>query len=332
MQLVLGGAVSHGRDPAEVESGPDTLLRRIQDDVRADRLPVGDGGFGAETDPRPLLADGDDSIRIHSCHGRSRQVEVLRDAILHELEADPELELRDVIIMCPDIENFAPLIEATFGARDRVDGPQDTTGQLEIRLADRSLRRTNPLMGVLAEVLDLAGARMTATQVIDLAGREPVRRRFRFSDDDLTRLEEWVREAHVRWGFDAEHREAFRLGGIGANTWRSGLDRILLGVAMADERERLFEGTAPLDDVDTGRHRARRPAGRVRRASAQRDRRPLSPAHDRRVGEDPGRHLGLAEHAGSPGPVAAVPTHRTARGGGQGGHRRAGREPGRPQL
>ncbi|HWD55743.1 MAG TPA: exodeoxyribonuclease V subunit gamma [Acidimicrobiales bacterium] len=252
MQLVLGSAVSHGRDPEEVDPGPRTLLRQIQDDVRADRHPVGDGGFGSETDPRPLLAGGDDSVRIHSCHGRSRQVEVLRDAILHELEADPELELRDVIIMCPDIENFAPLIEATFGTRDGIDGPEDSTGQLEIRLADRSLRRTNPLMGVLAEVLDLAGARMTATQVIDLAGREPVRRRFRLSDDDLTRLEEWVREAHVRWGFDAEHREAFRLGGIDANTWRSGLDRILLGVAMADERERLFGGTAPLDDVDTG--------------------------------------------------------------------------------
>ena len=252
MQLVLGGAVSHGRDPEEVVPGPRPLLRQIQEDIRADRLPVGDGGFGAATDPRPFLADDDDSITIHSCHGRSRQVEVLRDAILHELEADPELELRDVIIMCPDIENYAPLIEATFGARDRIGGHEDTTSQLEIRLADRALRRTNPLMGVLADVLDLAGARMTATQVIDLAGREPVRRRFRFSDDDLSRLEEWVRESHVRWGFDAEHREAFRLGGIGANTWRAGLDRILLGVAMADERERLFEGTAPLDDVDTG--------------------------------------------------------------------------------
>jgi exodeoxyribonuclease V gamma subunit len=251
MQLVLGGAVSYGRDPEEVGSGPRTLLHQIQEDVRADRQPSGDGGFGAEADPRPLLAEGDDSICIHACHGRSRQVEVVRDAILHELDADPKLELRDVIIMCPDIENFAPLIEATFGARHGIDGPEDATSQLEIRLADRSLRRTNPLMGVLAEVLDLAGARMTATQVIDLAGREPVRRRFRFSDDDLTRLEEWVREAHVRWGFDAEHREAFRLGGIGANTWRAGLDRILLGVAMADERELLFEGTAPLDDVDT---------------------------------------------------------------------------------
>ena len=251
MQLVLGSAAVHG-PPVEEVSGPRSLLEQIQDDVRADRRPVGDGVVGGAEDPRPLLEEGDESVQVHACHGRSRQVEVLRDAILHRLEKDPTLELRDVVIMCPDIESYAPLIEATFGARDRADDPGDAPGQLEIRLADRSLRRTNPLMAVLAEVLDLAPSRMTATQLLDLTGREPVRRRFRFSDQDLVRLEGWVRDAHVCWGFDAEHRESFRLGGLTANTWRSGLDRILLGVAMADDRERLYEAAAPLDDVDSG--------------------------------------------------------------------------------
>ena len=238
------------RATAEPRAGEPTLLQRVQDDVRADRAPsgVGDG----DGDARPLLAAGDDSIRVHSCHGRSRQVEVLRDAILHLLEEDPELEARDVIVMCPDIEHFAPLIQATFGAHDEEGGRVDGTRQLKIRLADRSLRQTNPVMGVLAEVLDLATARMTVSQVLDLAGREPVRRRFRFADDDLARIEQWVRESNVRWGFDAQHRQAFELGRIEANTWRTGLDRVLLGVAMAEEGERLFAGTLPLDDVESG--------------------------------------------------------------------------------
>ena len=107
-------------------------------------------------------------------------------------------------------------------------------------------------MGVLAEVLELSSARITATEVLDLAGRDPVRRRFRFSDDDLYRLEEWVNGAFVRWGFDAAHRSSFQLEGIAANTWQAGLDRILLGVTMAEERQRLFGGTLPLDDVDSG--------------------------------------------------------------------------------
>ena len=247
MQLVLGGAI-----PGEVEEVLEppvrqTLLRRIQDDIRADLAPGGSG----ERQERPVLEPDDDSIRVHSCHGRGRQVEVLRDAILHLLEDDPTLEPRDIIVLCPDIENFAPLIQATFGAHGVNDRSEELPGTLEIRLADRSLRQTNPVMGVLAEVLDLATARMSATEVLDLAGREPVRRRFQFGDEDLFRLEEWVEEACVRWGFDAEHRRAFKLEGIESNTWQSGLERILLGVAMADERQRLFHRALPLDDVDS---------------------------------------------------------------------------------
>ena len=116
-------------------AGERTLLQRIQDDVRADRAPASTGGrSGRDGDARPLLAADDDSIRVHSCHGRSRQVEVLRDAILHLLEENPELEARDIIVMCPDIEHFAPLIQATFGAHDEEGGRVDGTRQLRIRL------------------------------------------------------------------------------------------------------------------------------------------------------------------------------------------------------
>jgi exodeoxyribonuclease V gamma subunit len=250
MQLVLGAAVPHGQEVvAEAGAVASTVLRRIQDDIRFDRPPA---GAGSDEGERPLLAVDDDSIRVHSCHGRGRQVEVLRDAVLHLLTDDPTLEPRDIIVMCPDIEHFAPLIQATFGAHDLNDGPFDATRQLQIRLADRSLRQTNPVMGVLAEVMELATARITASEVLDLAGRDPVRRRFGFSDDDLFRLEEWVNGAFVRWGFDAEHRRAFQLADVGANTWRAGLDRILLGVAMAEDAQRLFGETLPLDDVDSG--------------------------------------------------------------------------------
>ncbi len=249
MQLVLGGAVAHGEEPGpETSVAAPTLLRRIQEDIRFDRPP----GAGTDDAGLPLLEVDDHSIRVHSCHGRGRQVEVLRDEVLHLLADDPTLEPRDVIVMCPDIEHFAPLIQATFGAHDLNDGPFDATRQLKIRLADRSLRQTNPVMGVLAEVMELATARITASEVLDLAGRDPVRRRFGFSDDDLFRLEEWVNSAFVRWGFDADHRGSFQLADIGANTWSAGLDRILLGVAMAEEDQRLFGATLPLDDVDSG--------------------------------------------------------------------------------
>ena len=276
MQLVLTAGDGGGEGGVRladhhhpIEAAEATLLQRIQADVRGDRPPPGLPLAGR--DDRAVLDPADTSLAVHACHGRGRQVEVVRDAILHLLAADPTLEPRDIVVMCPDIEAFAPLIHATFGAAEGFNGTDGTdpfgsadpaalgaagaTGptsvDLRVRLADRSLRQTNPVLGVVAELLELASARVTAAQVLDLAGREPIRRRFRFDDDDLARAEEWVAAAGVRWGLDADHRAGYKLEALDANTWRAGLDRLLLGVAMAEDGQRLVGGVLPLDDVSS---------------------------------------------------------------------------------
>jgi len=259
IRLVLGSADGHVDHHHSFEDAADTLLTHLQTDVRADRPSPG-VPFPDQQNERPLLDHRDRSVQVHACHGRARQVEVLRDEILHVLADDPSLEPRDVIVMCPDVETFAPLIQATFGAgevssHDDVLGAQLATVRppdLRVRLADRSVRQTNPVLGVVAQLIELAGDRLAATQVLDLADREPVRRRFGLGDDDLARMEGWVTASGVRWGVDAEHRAPFKLEKLAAGTWRAGLDRILLGVTMTEEELRLFEGVLPLDDVESG--------------------------------------------------------------------------------
>ena len=259
LQLVVGGGDVDHHHP--VAAAGDSLLARIQADVRADRPPPGEP-LPAANDTRPLLDPADRSVQVHACHGRARQVEVARDAILHMLQDDPSLEPRDVIVMCPDIETFAPLIHATFGVGAMLaDGDDDPPADaavdsglpdLRVRLADRALRQTNPVLGVVAQLLDLAGARLTASQVLDLADRDPVRRRFGFDDDDLARIQEWIADAGIRWGLDATHRAPYKLDSLAAGTWRAGLDRVLVGVAMTEDGHRLFEGVLALDDVESG--------------------------------------------------------------------------------
>ena len=98
----------------------------------------------------------------------------------------------------------------------------------------------------MSRLIELASERVTASQVLDLADREPVRRRFRFDDDALSRIEDWVGASGIRWGLDAEHRKPFKLDALPANTWRAGLDRVLVGVTMTEDEQRLFGGVLPL--------------------------------------------------------------------------------------
>ncbi|MFC4950559.1 exodeoxyribonuclease V subunit gamma [Pseudonocardia sp. GCM10023141] len=257
LQTRLGAAAPdavhhHHERPAPSVSSTPSLLHRLQRELHDDAPP-----------PAPVPpAPGDRSVQIHSCHGADRQVEVLREIVLGLLAADPTLEPRDIVVMCPDIETFAPLISASFGLGD-VD---DTSGsahhghpgqQLAVRLADRALRQVNPLLATIAQLLDLADARLTASQVLDLLASEPVRHRFRLDDADLDRLRDLTVRSGVRWGLDAAHRAPFHLDGFPQNTWAAGLDRLLLGVTMPGaldgQGDHEWLGTAlPMAEVESG--------------------------------------------------------------------------------
>ena len=56
----------------------------------------------------------------------SRQVDVLREVLVGLLQDDPTLEPRDILVMCPDIETYAPLISAGFGLAPT--GPEAADG------------------------------------------------------------------------------------------------------------------------------------------------------------------------------------------------------------
>ena len=220
---------------------PDTLLGRLQSDISANGVrPQG-------RSHNPL----DRSVQVHSCHSPARQVDVLREVLLGLLADDETLEPRDILVLCPDIETYAPLIAADFGLGEVVpDG--HPAHQLRVRLADRSLVQTNPLLAVASELLALAASRVTASEVLNLVQSEPVRARFGFTDDDLDDITAWVRQANIRWGFDKEHREPYGLSFV-HHTWRFGMNRILAGVALSDDSQAWIDATLPLDDVGSNR-------------------------------------------------------------------------------
>ncbi|MGQ0618129.1 MAG: exodeoxyribonuclease V subunit gamma [Acidimicrobiia bacterium] len=245
MQTVLTGRLE-GAEPARLEhhplavGAPRTLLERLQQAVRDDTPPP------ASVDDRPVLEADDRSVQVHACHGRARQAEVVRDAVTHLLADDPTLEPRDIVLLCPDIDEMALLLRAAF------EDDAESTRAIPFRLADRSLRQTNPVLGAVAELLALVDARLTVSQVLAFAAREPVRRRFGFDDADIDRMTGWVDSTGIRWGLDAAHRAPYGLAAVAAGTWSAGLDRLLTGVAMSEDGLYLVGDVLPLDDVDSG--------------------------------------------------------------------------------
>ena len=185
-------------------------------------------------------ASRDRSIQVHACHGQARQAEVVHEIVLSLLQNDPTLEARDILIMCPDLDAFAPLLSAAF-----------CDDSLRLRIADRTPEQGNLVLVALATLLDLVTGRTELSTVLDFAAQPPVRQKFGFDDDALDRLAELTEQAGIRWGLDDQTRADF-LVRIPTGTWAWGLDRMLLGVAMSEDGLPIVNGVLPVDDVNSG--------------------------------------------------------------------------------
>ena len=221
------------------DPGEECLLHALQSDI------LNLAGTGEEKEElRPLERD-DRSLRIHSCHSALREIEVLYDNILAMLEEYPGLSPRDIVVMTPDIEIYSPYISSVFGAGS---AGGDGAVMLHYSIADRRLMNEGEIASAVLKLLSLPGSRLGASELFDLLASPPVSRRFSLDSDELELIRGWIEKSGIRWGMDENDRTSRNLPAYRDNSWRAGLDRLLLGYAMPDENQ-LFNGILPYDDM-----------------------------------------------------------------------------------
>lgn len=220
------------------DPGNDRLLRGIQSDI----LNLVDRGKGA--DEKKRTGADDTSIQIHSCHSPMREVEVLQDRLLSLFESDPALPPKDILVMMPDVETYAPYIQAVFSL------PAGDPRWIPFSIADRGIRKESQLIDSFFSLLDLQGSRMGASQVLTVLESPAVQRRFSLAEADLELISRWVKDTRIRWGIDGESRKELDLPEFPENTWRAGLDRMLLGYALPGKDEKMFMGILPYDLIE----------------------------------------------------------------------------------
>ena len=219
------------------DPGDASLLAAIQSDI------LNLCGAEAGKDER-LIGPDDRSIQIHSCHSPMREIEVLHDNLLSLLENLDGLAPRDIVVMTPDIETYAPYISTVF------EGCQDPVKKIPYSIADRNITKEGEIAAVVLKLLGLPGSRLTVPQVFDILEKTPVRRCFDLDESELETIRDWLEETRVRWGMDEQDRARLGLPGYRENSWHAGLDRLLLGYAMPDEGGSLFNGKLPYDEME----------------------------------------------------------------------------------
>ncbi len=198
-----------------------SALARLQQDV------LDQAQRGTQAFPALPLEPGDDSITFHNCHGELRQVEILHDLILDEMQ-HKNTPPREIMVMAPDIARFAPCIRAVFDA-----GP--LAGMYAI--CDRAMAQSNLHAEAFNAILRFVRGRFEASEFIELLEHPAIRKHCALGNDAPARVRDLLEEARIRWGLDGAMRAEFLDISMESCTWRRGLDRMLLGLALEDDSE-----------------------------------------------------------------------------------------------
>jgi exodeoxyribonuclease V gamma subunit len=230
----LPGAVVLGA--ADDAGGAVTQLTRLQHVLHA--------GDATATPTLDRASGGDGSVQVHACHGLVRQLEVVRDAILHAMVEDPTLRPRDIAVLCADLEAVAPLAGPILGA--------DVGGRsLPVLVTDRAAATSPPVQAALDAALALATSRLERDQVLTFLALPVVAAALGLDDDDLALLESSADVLDVRWGRDAVHRTRWGYpASMAVGTWRETIDRLLAGLLLEADGPPVA-GIAPATGVAT---------------------------------------------------------------------------------
>lgn len=217
---------------AYVDREPTTLLQHVQRDILElqDRMQC---AYSAEalihSRFKQVIATDDRSLRFVSAHSPLREVQRLHDQMVYWLNHDVELQPRDIVVMVPDIDQYAPYIDAVFSSASEY---------VPWAIADQSQSQENPLINSFLSLMGLAESRLSVTEVQDWLDVPAIRHRFGIAEHELPILNDWLRRAQIRWGVDGEQRQQLGLPHFAQNSWRQGLRQLLLGLFLP-------EGSAP---------------------------------------------------------------------------------------
>jgi exodeoxyribonuclease V gamma subunit len=225
--LLTGDEVPESLTNEFIEAPGTTILGQLQNSI-LNLLDIDPGHDPATAAAFVPISDDDQSLQVNICHSLQRELEVLH-ARLHDVLDQPNPPApEDILVVTPDLQSAAPLIDAVFGT-------VENARRLPYVITGLPQRRLNPIAQLLEQLLSLALGRHPASGVFDLLVQPAVMRRFSLDREQTERLREWITVSGIRWALDGSERLAHGLPADERHTFAEGLERLYLAYAMGDE-------------------------------------------------------------------------------------------------
>ncbi|MBR5676465.1 MAG: exodeoxyribonuclease V subunit gamma [Neisseriaceae bacterium] len=182
----------------------------------------------------------DNSIVLHSAYSPVRELHAVKDAILYFLQDNPNATPDDIAVLSPNIEAYAPFIEAVFGA-NAADGVA-----VPYSLADTAISTGSAYWQAWGALLSVFDSRFEVETVWALLENQAILNHADLSLSDLHIIRQVLENARICFAWDSLERQDYGGGDEDLFTWTQALNRICLGL-MLPENNDLWQGVAPLN-------------------------------------------------------------------------------------
>ena len=215
-----------------VDIQPDTLLNLLKHDIL---------NF---TRSQPAFSlEQDESIQLVSCYSELRELQLLHDYLLQQLQQDEQLQAHDIVVMCPDINNLAPYIDAVFGQ-------QPASRRIPYSVSDHNVISSTPLLQVILEWLKLPSSRLLASEISAWLELPALQRAYQLDEAAVDSIRYWISQNHIHWALDSTHKSRLGFAENDLNTWRHGIRRLLTAYLISPDQEMYQHNVASVCILD----------------------------------------------------------------------------------
>ncbi len=168
----------------------------------------------------------DDSIRFANCFTEYREVEALWNYLIQQFNTVENLALRDICVIVPSLEKYAPAIKAVF---------KNDLVSLDYTFYDTNSNIQDSPYKALLALYGFDSEEFTSKQVLSLLEFKYIREKFGFSED-LSIVKKAINDASIYHGFEGQ--KEFETHYV---SWKNGLKRLIIG-ACIEKTESVISG------------------------------------------------------------------------------------------
>ncbi|NIH41268.1 MAG: hypothetical protein G8D27_01825 [Buchnera aphidicola (Periphyllus aceris)] len=167
----------------------------------------------------------DNSISIHECQNRLREIEILHDNILNVLNKNKNLKPKNIIVKTKNIQKYIPYINSVFKSEIKKNN-------IPYLIYEKIFDKNNPILYMFNKILSLQKNKFKSTKILNFLNFNFIAKKFSIKTKEIKTIKKWIIDTNICWGINKKHKKKINFPEINQNTWKYGIRKIIFGYGI----------------------------------------------------------------------------------------------------